>query len=137
MACRTISLFCQAFACILGYIMDSHAILKLIPTDALLTASRSSLLLRLFKYRPILWLDERVRQDSNANISMILGALVNSRSPRYSERLLSCLAVIPRDVLESNQSLRSYFLTSHIECDSVHDAIKVCREAIRLCFSAK
>ena len=105
--------------------------------QALLLILRSSFLVQALKGRPLLWLDKKVNKNCTANVSLILGALVNSRSPRYSERLLSSLAVLPRDVLESHPALRSYFLNSHMPASTVYEAIKTCQEAIRLCFSAK
>jgi hypothetical protein len=102
----------------------------------LLMFLRSSLALRLLNGRPLLWIDQEARENYAINIGLILAALVNSRHPRYSERLLGCLAVIPRDVLEAHPSLRSYFLNSQLGCKSVYDAIKTCQEAIRLSFSA-
>ena len=62
------------------------------PTPFLLILVRSSLLVRLLNGRPLLWMEERIRQDYQTNIRMILGALIDSNDPRYSERLLSCLS---------------------------------------------
>lgn len=105
--------------------------------NVLLLLLRSSLAMKLLKGKPLLWLDRKVSQDYVTNTSLLLGSLINSRSPRYSDRLLTCLAVIPKDVLESHASLRTYFLGSHLPSSSVYEAIKICQEAIRLCFSAK
>lgn len=107
------------------------------PIRLLLLLVRSSLAVRLLRGRQLLWLDQRMRLDYEHYIPVILGALVTSRSPRNSERLLSCLATIPREVLERNQTLRSYFVRGELGSSSVSRAISICREAVRLCFYAK
>jgi hypothetical protein len=111
--------------------------IKYIPFGMLLALNRSSFIVSLLRDRPADWLQRRVRTDYERNICLIIAGLVSSRDPRYSEKLLHCLRILPHDILEQHPSLRRYFLNPRMHTDSVEEAIKTCQEAIRLCFSTK
>ena len=94
-------------------------------------------MLNLFNRLPLVWLDRRIREDYARNIPLVLGKLVTSKSPRFSENLLICLSSLPIEIIEKHPSLRAYFLNGDLPLPSVYANIGLCKTAIRLCFFAK
>jgi hypothetical protein len=110
--------------------------MKFLNIFAVLRILRSGLLARLFGYRVELLLIDRLKENYEANVPLLIGELCTSRSRRYSALMLSKIASLPDEVRESHESLRRYFITDDLRASSVAEGVRVCRNALLRCFLA-